>query len=252
MATFRQCAVSLRGAACVAALAGALAPSASANEFQLTYAGSFNTTDALNLEGTPTTDFTALTPFTATAVFDDASPNLAAPVGNAGFVAYSPILATLTVAGQTYNFATTEQNPTAGVSVAIFDGTTGFGPPGHYAAGLLQNPLQDGAGFIGDWASATPTFSAAHLVPTIFTGYTGVGYGSGPDPHNGNPPAVVPIPLTDPSGKSYLLTLGNYDENAGPGLTVNTASLSAVPEATPLALLAAGLGLLVISRRRRA
>ena len=113
-----------------------------------------------------------------------------------------------------------------------------------------------GRGFIGDWASASTPFRATHLVPTVFTGYTGVGYGSGPDPHNGQPPAVVPIPLTDSSGKSYLLTLGNYDDEAATSVQ-NTAELLAapVPEASTtvsLGLLLALGGLVLAARRKKA
>jgi len=96
------------------------------------------------------------------------------------------------------------------------------------------------------------------LTPTTFTGYTGVGYGPGPDPHNGKPPAVVPIPLTDASGKSYLLTLGNYDEEAA-GNVQNTAQLMLAPPSVPEAsttvsfglLLALGLSGLVVAAKRR-
>ena len=182
-------------------------------------------------------------------MFDDSSPNLAAPVGVPGFVAYSPLSATLTVDGQTYNFATYDQNPAQGVTVAIFDNTTPFtlpGPP-RYAAGFLQNPLADGAGFIGDWTSASPTFSATHLVPTTFTDYNGVGYGAGPNMGA----TVVPIPLTNSLGKSYLLTLGNYDEQYPQTHQLNTAQLIAVPETAPLGLLAAGLALFAVTRRPR-
>ena len=69
----------------------------------------------------------------------------------------------------------------AGVSVAIFDATTPFGPPGHYAVGLIQNPLADGAGIVADYLGATPAFTLASggVVPTTFTGYVGVGVSSG-------------------------------------------------------------------------
>ena len=243
----------LCGSACVAMAASVMAPAASAKEFQFTYTGAFNTLDALNLQGATTADFTAETPFTATALFDDSSPNIVAPVGVSGFVAYSPISATLTVNGKTYDLATYDQNQAQGVTVALFDDTTPFANPGtkRYAAGFLQNPLADGAGFIGDWNTATPTFSAANLVPTTFTGYNGVGYQAGPNQGT----TVVPIPLTDSMGNSYLLTLGNYDENFVPGAQggpLNTANLAAVPEPAPVGLLALGLGILAVTRRPRA
>ncbi len=224
---------------------------ASADTFAFTYTGSFGSADALNLTGLPTGFFSGATPFTATALFDDASPNIAAPVGVPGFVAYSPVWATLNVAGQTYNVATYDQNPAQGVTVAVFDDKTPF-MAGHYATGFLQNPLADGAGFIGDWLSATPTFSGAHLTSTVFTDYQGVGYGSGPAP--GGNPTLVPIPLTDSLGHSYLLTLGNYDEEFSSGTALNTASLQAVPEPGGAAWLLAGgaiTGLFALRRRRK-
>lgn len=242
----------LRQTACAAALACVMAPAASAGTFQFTYTGVFNATDLLTPSGGTASAFFNPTPFIATAVFSNSSPNLAPPIFP-GFVAYSPISATLNVDGKIFNFATYTQNPTAGITVAVFDQNTPFGP-GHYAAGFLQNPTQDGAGFIGDWLSATPGFSAAHLVPTVFTDYVGVGYGSGVDPHNGNPPAVTPIPLTNSSGHSYSLTLGNYDENFSQGGIQNTANIQAVPEASSVVsfgvLLALGLGGVLLARKK--
>lgn len=187
--------------------------------FQLTYHGSFNSSDALNPKESPTEYFSGSTPFTATALFDDASPNLAAPVGVPGFVAYSPLKATLKIGGDRYDLTTYNQDPVRGVTVEVFDDTTPFGPPGHYATGLLQNPVADGAGFIGDWRSASPPFSAAHLVPTEFTNYEGVGYASGPFGTD----KVVPIPLSDATGNPYVLTLGAYEEEASDGAPLNTA-----------------------------
>ena len=248
----------LRGCA-FAALLAAAAPAASAKPFELVYTGTFNSSDALNAQGAATDPFTGTTPFIVTALFDTSSPNLAGPVGVPGFVDYSPISATLTVGRDTYNFATYDQNPSAGITVAVYDDTTPFGP-GHYAVGLLQNPLADGAGFIGDFLSASPTFSAANLTPTTFIDYQGVGYGSGVDPHNGQPPAVTPITLTDSSGHTELLTLGNYDENAGLGGVQNTAQIfnapSPVPEASSVVsfglLLCLGGGAFAVARRRKA
>jgi len=246
----------LRGSACVAVLAGVMAPAASAKTFQFVYTGTFNTADSLTPQGAAPSNFTDPTPFIATALFDDSSPNLAAPVMVPGFVAYSPISATLIVGGQTFNVATYNQNPTQGITVAVFDDTTPF-MPGHYATGFLQNPVADGAGFIGDWITSSPTFSATNLVPTVFTDYQGVGYGSGPDLHNGQPPAVVPIPLTDAFGKSYSLTLGNYDEQFADGSIQNTGrlELAPVPEAPSVAsfglMLALGLGGLTVARRKK-
>ena len=147
------------------------------------------------------------------------------------------------------------------MTVAIFDDTTPFGidPTGvnHYAVGLLQDPLADGAGFIGDWLTASPTFSAAHLAPTEFTDYVGVGYGSGYVTSRdamGNPltNAIVPIPLTDGAGKSYALMLGNYDAEAASS-PLNTAKIQATPEPGAFAFFASGLagGMVFLRQRRR-
>ena len=230
-----------------------LAPAAPAETFQFTYTGAFNNTDALNLLGAPTTDFSGTTPFTATALFDDTSPNLAAPVGIPGFVAYSPTSAALTVAGQTYNIATYNQNPTQGVTVAVFDGTTQLGPPGHYAVGLLQNPLADGAGFIGDFVTSTPTFNAAKLVPTDFTGYFGVGYRVRPkhpqysNAHGGPDPTQRHVRQSVPAHAGQLrrgLHAGRDSAEHGPARRR--------PGNVPCGIFAVELGILAIFRRQRA
>ena len=247
----------LRYAAFVTALAGMTITSASADQFELIYTGSFSTVNALNLQGSPTQNFAAPTPFTVTAFFDTASPNLVAPVGIPGFVAYSPSSAVLTLGGQNYSMTTYDQNPTSGMSVTIFDNTTPFGitPSGNrYGVGLLANPLADGAGFVGDWTSASPPFSATHLVSTEFMDYNGVGVGSGPLDLMMNP-TVVPIPLTDSMGQTFLLTLGNYDEEFSQGAPLNTARIIAVPEPGNFALLIGigivGPGFLARARKRR-
>ena len=220
-----------------------------ANTFKFTYTGSFSSANALNPAGDPTTFLSGPTPFTAEALFDDTSPNLAAPIGVSGFVAYSPLWATLTLGGHTYDVTTYDQNPVEGVTVAIFDNTTPFGPT-HFATGFLQNPLADGAGFIGDWVSATPAFSAAHLTSTVFTDYEGTGYGAGPNFGS----IVVPIPLSDSKGNPYLLTIGNYEERLANGAPLNTAELQAVPEpSSAMWLLTGGVmtSLLALCRRRK-
>ena len=103
--------------------------------------------------------------------------------------------------------------------------------------------MVDGAGFVGDFASASPTFSAANLTQTSFNGYTGVGYGSGPETFRGSGVhTIVPIPLTDAKGNAYSLTLGNYDEEAANGVQ-NTANILAVP--VPETSSAISLGLLL-------
>lgn len=234
-----------------------IAAPADAAIFKLVYTGSFNNTDALNPQGSLTKNFSGTTPFTATALFDDTSPNLAASVGFPGFVAYSPLSATLTVGGSTYNVATYDQDQTRGIAVAVFDTTTGplslRGP--EYGVGFIQQPVAGGAGFVGGWQSASPSFSATHLVPTTFTNYVGVGYDPGPVDANGNYTTVVPIPLTDATNNPYLLRLSFYDKdyqplNAPPN-TLNTAQLEAVPEPDSSIAMLVGLGLIGMSRMSR-
>ena len=240
----------------VTAFAAFTVPAALATPFELVYTGTFSSAEALNLTGGATDAFTGPTPFIATAFFDDSSPNLVSMLPFPGFVAYSPTSATLIIGRDTFTFATYNQDPTHGVSVAIFDGTTSFGPPGHYAAGFIQNPVADGAGFVGDFVSASPTFTAAHLTPTTFTGYFGVGHSSGPETfHGSGVNTVVPIPLTDTHVNAYSLTLGNYDEEAATGVQ-NTANLLAVPVPETSSsislglLLALGLGVVVCARKK--
>jgi|GEM_PF-2062466 len=213
-----------------------------AGEFQLTYTGTFNSSDAFN-----GTAFSDGTPFTEVAVFTDTGTNYAGPVGVPGFVAYSPLWATISFGGNTYTMDTASQNAAAGVTVAIFDNTTPFGPPGHFAVGFLSDVLNDGTGIIGDFVSASPSYAATSLVPTVWGGYFGVGYGSGPGG------TVVPWVLHN-GGQSFGLTLGNYDETYFNGTPLNTAQLTAVPEPGTLALGSAGLLALqgFIRRRRRA
>lgn len=240
----------------VATLSMTFSTLAGATTFKLTYEGFFNSQDALNLASAQTPTYLPdNTPFTAIAIFSDTSPNLAAPVGVAGFVAYSPIMATITTGGQTYKVASYDENPTNGITVAVFDNTTPFGPPGHYAIGYLQNPVQDGAGFIGDFTGASPDFTANALTSTVFTGYYGVGYGSGIQN------ATTPLVLYDNANTEWALTLGNYDEDypeihdpSSPNILgpLNKAQLEAIPEPGTLNLVGAGLAaLLGFARRQR-
>ncbi len=250
----------------------AVSTNAQAAPFELIYSGSFNTQNALNLasQSNPTY-FTDMTPFTIHAWFDTSSPNLApssppAPPPFAGFLAYAPSLVTINIGSQTYTMDTFTTNPTAGVTVAIFDQSTFT--PGHYGIGILQQPPQDGAGIIGDWLSASPDFTANALTPTTFTGYVGVGYGSGiclqGSGEDCQSYAVTPLVLHDSANQTWALTLGNYNEaypegpDAGvagniPG-PLNQAQLVATPEPGTLgvvgiALAAAAFG---FARRKRA
>jgi len=237
---------------------------AQASTFELIYNGVFNTQDALNLasQSNPT-HFTGSTPFTIHAWFDTSSPNLAppsppAPPPFAGFRAYSPSVATIDIGNQSYSIENFNTNATAGLTVAIFDNNSFT--PGRYAIGILQQPPLDGAGIIGDFSGASPDFTAGALTGTTFTGYNGVGYGSGVC--SGGPGvdcAVTPFVLHD-GNQTWALTLGNYEEvypggsdpvegNPGP---LNEAELLATPEPGTLAIAVGGLAVLFgLVRRRR-
>jgi hypothetical protein len=154
-------------------------------------------------------------------------------------------------------------NPTAGVTVAIFDRNSFT--PGRYAIGILQQPPQDGAGIIGDFSGASPDFTASSLTSTVFTGYNGVGYGSGVclQGSGGNCQlnAVTPFVLHNSNNQTWLLTLGNYNEaypggedsgsDSIPG-PLNQAQLVATPEPGTLGIAgAASIFLFGLSRFRR-
>jgi hypothetical protein len=260
-----------RKALCV--LAGAIAftlvsDHAKAASFELIYSGSFNNQDALNLASESTrTFFSGDTPFTIRAFFDTSTPNLAPAVPNSpfvGFHAYAPSLATIEIGGLTYTMDTFSTNPIAGVTVAIFDQNSFT--PGRYAVGILQQPPQDGAGIIGDFTGASPNFTVNNLTSTTtFTGFAGVGYGSGVCTEgsgaNCQQHAVTPFVLHGGANQTYALTLGNYnaayaggpDAGTRPLSTgLNQAQLVATPE--PGTLGAVGLALaaaLGLARRRR-
>ncbi len=260
-----------RSAACV--LAGALAlmlvpDVAHAASFELIYNGVFNSQDALNLasQSTPT-NFTANTAFTIRAFFDTSSPNLAPPVPNSpfvGFRAYSPSLATIDIGGITYSMDTFTTNPTAGVTVAVFDQNSFT--PGRYAVGILQQPPQDGAGIIADFSGASPDFTVNTLTQTTaFTGYNGVGYSSGVclqgTGGNCQLAAITPFILHNNANQTFALTLGNYEEAyaggsdageagriAGP---LNQAQLVATPEPGTLGFVGVALAAAFGFARRR-
>jgi hypothetical protein len=243
------------------ALLATTAIGAQAAPFVLRYSGTFNTGEALNLasDATPTY-FSGTTAFTIHSFFDDASPNLLPPgFPFVGFVAYAPTLTRIAIGGVSYTVESATANPLAGVAVAIFDKSNIFNP-GRYGVGLVADVVNDGAGIVGDFLSASPDFAAAALTPTTFTDYYGVGHGSGVC-SSGFPPAcpheVTPWVLHDGNGTAWNLTLGNYAEDYpvahSAGATVgalNRASIATVPEPPTAALLMLGIAALGWAVRR--
>ena len=237
---------------------------ARAAQLELTYSGVFNSQNALNpaSQSSPSY-FTLPTAFTINAWFDTSNPNLAPPIQGpfAGFRAYDPSSAIITIGGMIYSIETIGADPVSGISVAIFDQNSFT--PGHYGVGILQNPPQDGAGIIGDFLSSSPNFTAAKITPTTFGGYWGVGYGSGiclqGTGGNCSVNAVTPLILQDVEGMKFNLTLGNYNEDypvahspSTPVGALNSASLTATPEPGTCALAGLAFAAMIgFAKRRR-
>jgi hypothetical protein len=251
-------------------LSAALAPTAQAEEFKLTLSGVFNGTGA-DPTTSPTETLTptggganllttANEPFTMTGIFDTSTGTLLPPPStgfpSTGFVDYAASSVTLTVGGTTYDVATGPSGG-PGLTVAIFDKSQVFNFK-HFGAGFIQNPVQDGAGIVGDWLTATPTYTVASLVPTTYSDYWGAGLGPGVCTGGGGSGigcTTTPIPL---DGDAFQLTLGGisgYDlENPSNGVPIDptrarpnyandnffSASLTAVPEPATWALMLAG------------
>lgn len=97
----------------------------------------------------------------------------------------------MTIGGTSYSIQAAAQNPQTGVTVAIFDQNSFT--RGRYAVGMIANPAADGSGFVDDFGSASPPFTASSLVPTVFGDFFGVGHGAGPCSSGASPacPKVV-------------------------------------------------------------
>lgn len=224
---------------------------ASGAPFQLTFTGGLTAADALNPAAGPTTYLSEGTPFTFRAVFDDTSANLAPPFFYPHFVAYSPISASIDIAGQTYRVTTAAEDPLNGVAVTIFDRETPFFPD-RYGIGFIQDVPADGAGIVGDFIAASPDFTASNLVATMFQDFQGTGFRPGPPVTPGDfagPAQVRPIPLWINSDQ-YLLTLHLGEHDYANGAPLNTAVITAIPEPATFTLAVAALGLMMGGRLR--
>jgi hypothetical protein len=240
----------------IAAGCAVTAIAAQASPYELIYKGYFSTEEALNLQSSSSpTFFAQTTAFTIDARFDDTSPNLAPspplPPPNPfdGYRAYAPSLMTIRIAGKSYSVSSSD-NP--GLTVSIFD--QGSFDPGHYGVGIIVDAPADGAGIVGDFLSASPSFLTASLVPTVFAEPVGVGHASGVCT-TGRPPecphVITPLVLRDASNTTWNLTLGNYEVDY-PAQPINEAQIIAVAEPSTYGLMLAGLGGIVwVVRRRR-
>lgn len=241
----------------IAATIAAACLGAQAAPFELTYSGWFSTTESLNLQSDASpTYFGTTTPFIMQARFDDSSPNLApqsppAPPPFAGFRAYAPTSMTFYIGSAGAFTANGTDNP--GLSVAIFDDNSFT--RGRYAAGFIVDAVADGAGIVGDFRGASPSFAASALTATTFTDFVGVGHSSGAC-SSGFPPGcphlVTPIVLRDAGNAAWSLTLANIEADL-PAERMNMAAIAAVPEPSTYGLMIAGLGLLawVVRARKR-
>lgn len=245
----------IRASAAFLFAAAAAAAPVSAQSFRMTVQGILDSRSTIT--GVGATPLGSATPFTLTALFNTSTPNLVAPIGVSGFVSYTPSLLELSISGRTYAIQPyTLANPT-GLAVAIFDRSTPFNP-GLYGVGVIQNPLADGAGIVADYSNALPQFTlgATGVVPTVFTGFNGVGVSSGVclvgTPGSCVTNAITPIPMQF-GPNAYALTLGNYSQNTDPNF-IFSVSITAVPE--PQSLVLVGMGVLVLGaaarRRQRA
>ena len=222
---------------------------ATAAPFELIYDGSFSAGESL--VGANGTDLiTSTTAFKVRARFDTASPDLSIPP-LPGWVSYAPSQAFIEIAGITYSIVGHTEDPLFGATVNIFDRTNIFNP-GLYGVGLFANPIQDGAGFVGDFSNADPQFVVTDLKPTEFTDYNGAGFLSGINCFPPGPNCTFqPWKLRDVNGALYSLGFANRQEEFADGAPLATARIIAVPEPGSLGLLAAGLWLLGRVRRQQ-
>lgn len=220
----------------------------SAAVFELRYSGWLSAGEMLvGPAGTDLID--ADTRFDFVARFDTASPNLVAAIPVPGFVAYAPSSATITIQGDNYRVVGAAEDPEYGVGIALFDRSNVFFP-GVYGIGFIANPLEDGAGIIGDFTAASPDFSVTNVISTSFSGFDGAGYlaGIGCAPPDPRPCVPRPIALIGSGGAAFSLGFENGDR---PGGLAHSASLTAIPEPGTWALLVSGFAAAGIRLRRK-
>ncbi len=234
---------------------GSFSSPARAVELVLTYTGTIHAADSLTAAGGPDL-ITADSLFTFVARFDTSTPNIVGPLPRpgpgSGFVAYVPSQASFTIGG--VNYALTGLGAGNGPTITIFDASNIFNP-GRYGVGLVVNPLADGAGFVGDFLSASPGFSVASLGPTTFQNFAGAGYsagiGCGPDAALCTFQPINLISGNQLFSLQFAGLLGARDGGISYDGGTATATLSAVPEPATWAMMLLGFGGIGIAVRRR-
>jgi hypothetical protein len=112
--------------AALALIAAVATAPAHAMVVNFTYSGFLGVGDSFTPAGGAEGFFASATPFQLVASFDDSSPNLVAGLGYPGFIAHTPISARMTIDGTEYSVAAFPNDPTGGITIAIFDQTNPF------------------------------------------------------------------------------------------------------------------------------
>ena len=268
----------LRGAVAALTLTSAAGSAANATEFELTLSGYFNgdggTADAIS--GVP---FALVKyPVHHYGGFRHLQSEPGCWHAALQWICFlRPLWVNLSVGGTTYSVATYTMSPSTGFAIDVFDQSQPFCAD-HYAVGVNQDPIDDGAGIIGDWLAATPDYTEAPTPPripppsplpptlasnTTYSEFFGVGFGSGTCSSPGAPPCITtPIPL---DGGAKFLYLETYDLTSTPYINdpesppgafptdlIFTATLTVVPEPSTWAMMMLGLAGLGFAGYRKA